>query len=70
MKNILICGIESHVCVQQTVLDLLDADFNVHVVVDGVSSRSMVDRSVVTGGRTGRQTSCVEVKYVYLYLYN
>ena len=35
---------ESHVCVQGTCLELLEQGFDVHVVVDGCSSRSMVDR--------------------------
>jgi nicotinamidase-related amidase len=38
--QIIITGMESHVCVLQTVIDLLDAGFNVHVVEDAVMSRS------------------------------
>ena len=44
MKSILLCGIEGHVCVQSTVLDLRERGFDVNVIVDAVSSRSMVDR--------------------------
>jgi nicotinamidase-related amidase len=39
-KNIIICGIESHVCVLQTAVDLKAAGLNPIVVMDCVSSRS------------------------------
>jgi Isochorismatase family len=39
-KNIIICGIESHVCVLQTAVDLKEADFNPIVVIDCISSRT------------------------------
>lgn len=39
-KNVIICGIESHVCVLQTAIDLKDAGFNPIVVMDCVSSRT------------------------------
>jgi len=45
-KNILqvvVCGIESHVCVIQTALDLLANGFQVHVAADAVSSRHKFD---------------------------
>eukprot|EP00730_Choanoeca_flexa_P014808 TRINITY_DN6609_c0_g1_i1.p1 TRINITY_DN6609_c0_g1~~TRINITY_DN6609_c0_g1_i1.p1 ORF type:complete len:208 (+),score=28.54 TRINITY_DN6609_c0_g1_i1:53-676(+) len=37
-------GIEGHVCVQQTALDLLEQGYNVHVIADAVSSRTSVNR--------------------------
>ena len=40
VQNIIISGIESHVCVLQTAVDLKDAGFNPIVVMDCVSSRS------------------------------
>lgn len=43
-KTILLCGIETQACIQQTVLDLLEKDYHVHVIVDACSSRTMVDR--------------------------
>jgi len=39
-KNVIICGIESHVCVLQTAIDLKETGFNPIVVMDCVSSRS------------------------------
>lgn len=37
--KVLVVGIETHVCVQQTVLDLLADGFRVYVAVDAVGSR-------------------------------
>ncbi len=39
----LVVGIETHVCVQQTVLDLLAAGFRVYIAVDAVGSRYATD---------------------------
>ena len=39
-KQVLIAGIESHICVYQTAVDLIAAGFEVYVVSDAVSSRS------------------------------
>lgn len=38
--QVIITGMESHVCVLQTVIELRDAGFDVHVVKDAVMSRS------------------------------
>lgn len=35
-----VCGIETHICVCQTVLDLMALDYDVYVVGDAVTSRS------------------------------
>ncbi len=45
-KNIIICGIESHVCVLQTCLDLIDGGFTPVIVEDCVSSRNPDDKNV------------------------
>lgn len=39
-ENIFICGIETHICVLQTVCALLKNSFNVHVVKDACASRN------------------------------
>ena len=44
--QVLVCGIEAHVCVMQTALDLLDDGKEVHVVTDAVGSRNGHDREV------------------------
>ncbi len=46
VKQVVVCGIESHVCVQQTVLDLLANDFQINVAADAVSSRRKVDYDI------------------------
>ncbi|OGJ88057.1 MAG: hydrolase [Candidatus Raymondbacteria bacterium RifOxyA12_full_50_37] len=38
-KQVLVAGIEAHVCVYQTVSDLLRQKYEVHVLADAVSSR-------------------------------
>jgi nicotinamidase-related amidase len=40
----LVCGIETHVCVNQTVLDLLAAGTDVQVATDAVGSRTAANR--------------------------
>jgi nicotinamidase-related amidase len=42
----LVCGIETHVCVNQTVLDLLDRGIEVQVAADAVGSRSEENRDL------------------------
>jgi nicotinamidase-related amidase len=41
-----VCGIEAHVCVNQTVHDLLARGYEVHVAADAVASRSPVNRAL------------------------
>lgn len=44
-KQILVTGIETHVCVYQTVADLLEKGYEVHLVADCVSSREKANRN-------------------------
>lgn len=45
-NQVILCGIETHVCVYQTAIDLLEAGFGVWVVADAVSSRRASNREV------------------------
>ncbi len=45
-NNVIVCGIEAHICVQQTVLDLLDNGMQPVLIADAVSSRSTYDRDL------------------------
>jgi len=42
-QQAIVCGIEAHVCVSQTVHDLLDRGVEVHVPADAVGSRHALD---------------------------
>jgi nicotinamidase-related amidase len=42
----LVCGIEAHVCIQQTVLDLLGEGFSIYVAADATGSRHPIDREI------------------------
>jgi len=44
--QVLMFGIESHVCVYQTTADLLTDGFEVHVVTDAISSRTAANREI------------------------
>lgn len=47
--QILIMGIEAHVCVYQTVMDIIDLGREVEVIADGVSSRTKENKRVGLG---------------------
>lgn len=42
--DIILTGIETHVCIYQTAMDLLNTDHSVHLITDAVSSRKSSDR--------------------------
>jgi nicotinamidase-related amidase len=48
-KTLLICGVETHICVLQTALDAIAAGYAVHIVSDATSSRD--PRSIELGLR-------------------
>ncbi len=58
----IVCGIETHVCVSQTVHDLLDRGIEVHVPADAVGSRHQIDyeRGLQRLDRAGAVVTTVE----------
>jgi len=46
IKNLIVCGIETHICIQQTALDCLKKGFEVILVSDAMSSRNRVDHEI------------------------
>jgi nicotinamidase-related amidase len=61
-EQAIVCGIETHVCVSQTVHDLLAAGIEVHVPADAVGSRHEIDyeRGLERMERAGAIVTTVE----------
>jgi nicotinamidase-related amidase len=61
-EQVVVCGIETHVCVSQTVHDLLDDGIEVHVPADAVGSRHAIDyeRGLERLQRAGAVVTTVE----------
>jgi nicotinamidase-related amidase len=49
-KQIVLVGMEAHVCVYQTLLDLLDRGYRVHLVKDAICSRFKADYKTAVAG--------------------
>jgi nicotinamidase-related amidase len=45
-NQVVLCGIETHVCIYQTAMDLLRQDFNVSIIADAVSSRTLENKQI------------------------
>lgn len=63
VKQVVICGMETHVCVNQTAHDLLDRGFEVHILCDCVSSRFEYNRlaGLAKMTRSGAIESSIEM---------
>jgi len=46
IKSLIICGFESHICIQQSVLDFLEGGYEVYVIADAIGSRNMNDHNI------------------------
>ena len=60
-KNIIVCGIEAHICVLQTVIDLIAMGYNVLLVEDCVGSRKEQNRQI--GIRRALQEGAISTSY-------
>ena len=68
-KTVILAGIEAHVCVLQTALDLIEAGYTVFLVKDCVASRNINDKMdaqqrMVNSGAVG--TTCESVLFELL----
>jgi nicotinamidase-related amidase len=45
-EQVLLCGIETHVCVYQTAMDLMEGGLDVTIIADAVSSRTDQNRQI------------------------
>ena len=45
-KQVLMTGLETHICIYQTTQDLLDMDYEVQIVTDAVSSRTIENKQI------------------------
>lgn len=55
--TVILCGIETHICVNQTALDLVQSGYEVHVPDDAVSSRT--ERNWQSGLAKMRQSNVI-----------
>jgi len=62
-QQVLLCGIETHVCIYQTAADLLAKGFSVDVVTDAVSSRTPENKQIAINrmAAEGINISCTEM---------
>ena len=54
ITHLIVCGIETHICIQQTVLDCLQKGFEVILISDALSSRNRLDHEIALKRMTQR----------------
>ena len=62
-KQVVICGIEAHICVHQTTNDLIEAGFEVHILKDGIGSRKEFEfaQGLNRMEKNGAIITCLEI---------
>jgi nicotinamidase-related amidase len=62
-SQIIVCGIETHICVEQTVLDGIECGYQMHVVTDACGSRKTQDHNqgVQKMKTAGASLNCTEM---------
>ena len=62
-KQIILCGVETHICVHQTASALVEEGFDVYVVKDACASRAKYEfkQGIDAMAANGVKVSCVEI---------
>ena len=62
-QQVILCGIEAHICIYQTAVDLLRKGYDVTVVTDAVSSRTLENKQTAIDRMKSERVniSCVEM---------
>ncbi len=62
-KQVMVCGLEAHVCVNQTVVRLLEKGYEVHLIEDAIGARSETNYQIALRklAQFGAVPSCVEM---------
>lgn len=63
ISQVVLCGLETHICVNQTAHDLLNENFQVHLLTDSVGSRNEADKqtAIAKMQMNGVFPTCVEM---------
>jgi nicotinamidase-related amidase len=61
-QQVLLCGIEAHVCIYQTAVDLLQKGFDVEVIADAVSSRTLENKQLTIGRMQAESVNVTSVE--------
>jgi nicotinamidase-related amidase len=61
--QIILCGIEAHVCIYQTAVDLLRKGYEANVIADAISSRTLDNKNIAVSrmAAEGVKISCTEM---------
>jgi len=62
-SQVILCGLETHICIYQTAVDLSKKGFDVNVIADAVSSRTMENKQIALAriAAEGTSVSCTEM---------
>ena len=62
-KQIVLCGIETHICVHQTCAALIDAGYEVYIIKDACASRNKYEfkQGIEIMRQNGAKISCLEI---------
>ncbi|MFH1717098.1 MAG: hydrolase [Planctomycetota bacterium] len=61
-REVLLCGIETHVCIYQTAVDMLRKGFDVSVIADAVSSRTAANKQIAISRMAAEGAKIVSVE--------